>query len=276
MDITTVYVPLDGSERAERALRPAVALAERCNAELVLLAALRPEERASTVEHYLDARAAFCDREARPWLVLDCSPADAIGRAAATPGALVCMTTRGRGALRGAVLGSVGEAVVRAAIRPVVLVGPSCSSRWRMGSHPLVIAGFDGSAHSRAAAWDARDLATALHGRVRVLEALRTSDVTAAGAFPDQDAQALLQIVTQLRQGGLRAESDLVDAFDPAVALARDAQDRDAAFLAVASHGRSGVARAVLGSVAVSTVHKAPCPVLVRGPAVQDPTDAST
>ncbi len=39
----TVYVPLDGSERAERALAPASAVAARAGAELVLFAAPWPD-----------------------------------------------------------------------------------------------------------------------------------------------------------------------------------------------------------------------------------------
>jgi nucleotide-binding universal stress UspA family protein len=72
------------------------------------------------------------------------------------------------------------------------------------------------------------------------------------------------------------AEYELVDAFDAAEALAREASARRAACIAVASHGRTGVARAVLGSVAMSVVRHAPCPVLVSGPAVhRHPTQRS-
>ena len=66
----------------------------------------------------------------------------------------------------------------------------------------------------------------------------------------------------------MRVESAVVDGFDPADALTAEARHRGAAFVAVASHGRTGLARAVLGSVAVATVRKASCPVLVSGPAV--------
>lgn len=39
-----------------------------------------------------------------------------------------------------------------------------------------------------------------------------------------------------------------------------------ASLIAMATHGRSGIARFALGSVAASIVHAAPCPVLVVRP----------
>lgn len=276
MTITTVFVPLDGSERAEAALRPASAIAERTGAELVLLSTPGPEASAQTVEHYLDARTAFLDHPARPLLVLDRSAPDAIRTAAGEEGALVCMTTRGRGAVREALLGSVGEEIVRTASRPVLLVGPALASEWELGAEPLVIAGLDGSEHALAAAADAGDLAESLRGRVRAVEVLRPSDVVTVGSFPGGDLDMLQHVVEDLRTRGVAAEYELLDAFDPADALSREATTRRAACIAVASHGRTGVARAVLGSVAVSTVRHAPCPVLVSGPAVHRHTTDGT
>lgn len=268
MRITTVYVPLDGSERAEAALPPAGAIAERSGAELVLLSARWPDASVETVEHYLDARAAFSDFPARRQIVLDRGPAAAIRTAATEPAALVCMASRGRGALREALLGSVGEEVVRTVSAPVLLVGPALAPTWALGDSPLVLAGVDGSERARAAVSDAGDLAAALQGGVRAIEVLRPSDVVAKAAFPGGDVAMLQEVVDELRARGVHAEYEVVDAFDPADALAAEAVSRRASFLAVSSHGRTGVTRAVLGSVAIATVRKAPCPVLVSGPAV--------
>jgi nucleotide-binding universal stress UspA family protein len=268
MDITTVYVPLDGSERAEGALRPAAAIAERCGANVAVLATSWPDASDETVERYLDASAAFLDLAAQPVFMRDRGPNEAICTAAAEPGALICMTTRGRGAVEGALLGSIGEAVVRTACKPVLLVGPAMDPKWKLRSQPLVIAGLDGSDYALAAAWDAGALAAALHGRVRAVEVVRPSDVATIGEYPGGDVARLEDVVTELRQQGVRADSDLVDAFDPASALAREAKRRVAAFISVATHGRTGMSRAVLGSVAVAIVRKAPCPVLVSGPGV--------
>src|SRR5690349_20298982 len=122
--ITTVYVPLDGSERAQTALKPAAALAARARAELVLLATPWPDASPDTVDRYLSAQVAFVQQPARSWLVLDRSPVEAICTAATEPDALVCMTTRGLGKVRLTLLGSVAKEVVRTSVAPVLFVGP--------------------------------------------------------------------------------------------------------------------------------------------------------
>jgi len=45
--------------------------------------------------------------------------------------------------------------------------------------------------------------------------------------------------------------------------IMRYVSDRDIDLVVMGSHGRSGVARAVMGSVAETVVRQAPCPVLV-------------
>jgi nucleotide-binding universal stress UspA family protein len=69
----------------------------------------------------------------------------------------------------------------------------------------------------------------------------------------------------------------MVDGYDAADTLAKRAATEHAAVIAVASHGRTGLARVVLGSIAMKTIRRAPCPVLVSGPAVhRHETDGST
>ena len=128
--IQTVLVPLDGSERAEQALPPAVQLAERMDADLVLMTTAWEGKSIETVRRYLDVHIALLERDVEPLVVLDREAPDAILFAAREPGTLVCMTTHGRGGVVSAVLGSVAEAVVRGASGPVVLMGPGMKSDW--------------------------------------------------------------------------------------------------------------------------------------------------
>jgi nucleotide-binding universal stress UspA family protein len=243
-----------------------MALASRAGAALVLLSARWPNAGSATAQNYLDARAAFLDPSPETSLVLDHEPAAAILLAAQAPDALVCMATHGRGALRKAVLGSVAEEVVRMSPRPVVLVGPSLGPEWELGDAPVVIAGLDGSTTSRAAARAAGDLAASIGARVRAVEVLQPRDVVAVGQFTGGAVDLLEDVVRELCTGGIPAEYEVIDGFDPADALVRGASDRHAAFVAVASHGRSGLARTALGSVSVRVVRHAGCPVLVAGP----------
>lgn len=50
---------------------------------------------------------------------------------------------------------------------------------------------------------------------------------------------------------------------DPGSQIADLAEDRDAGLIIISSHGRTGMARLLLGSVAERVVRLAPCPVLV-------------
>ncbi len=52
----------------------------------------------------------------------------------------------------------------------------------------------------------------------------------------------------------------------PAVAIVEHAHDVGASMIAMATHGRTGLPRVVLGSVAMEIARHAPCPVLVHRP----------
>ncbi|MEZ6094353.1 MAG: universal stress protein [Pirellulaceae bacterium] len=50
---------------------------------------------------------------------------------------------------------------------------------------------------------------------------------------------------------------------DPGSEITRFAKENDAGLIVISSHGRTGVSRLLLGSVAERVVRLAPCPVLV-------------
>ena len=57
-----------------------------------------------------------------------------------------------------------------------------------------------------------------------------------------------------------------VQAGQPAVTIAKTAKEWSADLIVIASHGRTGIPRAVLGSVAEGVMRNAPCPVLIMRP----------
>jgi nucleotide-binding universal stress UspA family protein len=72
-------------------------------------------------------------------------------------------------------------------------------------------------------------------------------------------------LVTRARKAGVRAKSLLVDGA-PHVEIVRAARSKRADMIIMGTHGRGGLARLFLGSVAGRVVATAPCPVLtVRG-----------
>ncbi len=261
--IQTVVVPLDGSERAEQALRPAVQLAGRMDADLVLMTTRWEATHLDTVTKYLDVQIALVEREARPLVVLDRETPEAILLAAREPGALVCMTTHGRGGVARAALGSVAEAVVRGSNGPVVLMGPWMRSDWVLPAAPTLLAGFDGSVPARDGVRAAGDLAASLGGRVRVVEMSRLPDVLRVSRFTVGHVDALEEAVAELRVTGVEAEYEVVDGVDEADTLIAEAVRTDAALLALGTHGRQGITRVALGSVTTRVVRHATVPVLV-------------
>ncbi len=72
-----------------------------------------------------------------------------------------------------------------------------------------------------------------------------------------EEARARVQAV-----GHQRVESTLVHG-DPATEIVASAQQAGADLIIVGSHGRTGIARALMGSVAELVVRRASCPVLV-------------
>lgn len=80
---------------------------------------------------------------------------------------------------------------------------------------------------------------------------------------------ALESRAVKLMTGGVnRVDTYLEESSDPAAALSRRAEAFGADLLVLGSHGRTGISRVLLGSVAEKVVRLAPCPVLIarKGP----------
>jgi nucleotide-binding universal stress UspA family protein len=298
MAIRTIVVGVDFSPVSEVACRQAVGVARRAGARVVLAhAAAIPEQpeglpssMSDTAQAYLgvlrgrmaDDKRTLAEIGERlggqgvdiSHVLVDGFPDDALVTAAHDLGAELIVTgSHGRRGLGRILLGSVAERVVRAAPVPV-LVGRGAHDAADGGFHRILVAtdfsdaserGFDLAlsiaaegaavelvhfwqlpALSRAHAADEVDATLAdiragmeQHGAERGAEALATRDTTRAS------------VRYSLREG---------DARDGIVDLARIA---GCDLIVVGSHGRRGLRRLLLGSVAESTVRHAPCSVLV-------------
>ena len=183
--------------------------------------------------------------------------------AAAQDADLLVVGSRGRGALRSTLLGSVALHAVTHARCPVVVVHPRADD----GALRVVV-GVDGSEESRQA------LARA------VAEADRLgADVTAVAAYSPRNHwsgayQAALPPVDRLGEAvRSKAQAMVTEVGGPSTvgvlpvegpagdALVRAAEG--AQLLVVGSRGRGAVRGMLLGSVALHCVVHAPCPVLV-------------
>jgi nucleotide-binding universal stress UspA family protein len=277
----TIVVPLDGSAFAERALRPACAIAARLENARVLLVHCSPDD-VDAAQHQLDDRASLysdvVDIDTR--IVGNGNAADTLlAIAASEPDATLCMATQGKGGIRATVLGSVSTEVVCRSTRPLVLVGPQCRTALLPAERGRLLVCSDGSTLSdsiipTAAAW---------------VDRLRLEPWLTEVVGPDEDPEpahephsnrevdaATARLATLAEQ--LRSSTDSENAAartevlhgSPGRSIPWFAERLPAALIAMATHGRSGLTRISMGSVANDVVRHAPCPVLVTRPAAAD------
>lgn len=85
------------------------------------------------------------------------------------------------------------------------------------------------------------------------------------GAAQEHAAQAHAKVAALSRQGGAPVDTQLrvVENVTASAGIVQTAKDDGADLVVVGSHGRSGIARLMLGSVAARVVAESPVPVLV-------------
>jgi nucleotide-binding universal stress UspA family protein len=83
------------------------------------------------------------------------------------------------------------------------------------------------------------------------------------GAQLDRAGGALLDaLAAMIRERGVRSEVTTAHG-DPAFQILQAGRDGQADLIVMATHGRKGVSRAVLGSVTEAVLHATPCPLLI-------------
>jgi nucleotide-binding universal stress UspA family protein len=196
---------------------------------------------------------------------------------------LIVMSTHGRGGVGRWLYGSVADSVLRHATVPVLVVPPTASG-FLSGAEPLhLLVPLDGSEHGEAVLASTEMLATALKARMtllRVVEPFYYGAALAGGApmaIP-MDLDALIEssqesaqsyvtrAADELRKRGLAVETR-VEIGTPAQTIVSVASETGAHLIAMATHGRGGVARLVLGSVATRVLQRSDVPVLLVRPA---------
>lgn len=265
-----VLVALDGSEWAEGAVPHAEFAAERLGARLWLASAAPVEELAAR-----RARLEALVQERRVAAEVTVEPADdpaamitglVDARRLSGEPVLVCMATRAR-RLATAVLGSCATAVVREGVAPVLLVGPAAAERGA-GAGPVLVP-LDGSRRAEAVLPLAAAWARAVGVRVELRQVLDPATVTALtddGIAPHDVLEGAYLARVAAGLAGVEVNWDVLHGEDPAAEIVRAAAAVEAGWVAMATHGRTGAALAVAGSVALAVVHDALCPVLVTRP----------
>jgi nucleotide-binding universal stress UspA family protein len=274
-----VLVPYDGSEPAQAALRLALNLA-RGGATLTVLTIVdeMPVTQAGNAQGrvVLDEAAARCRAagiEPQLTLIHERVVTGILAAAATGQCDLIVMGTHTRTGIARAFLGSTAEGVLRSSSIPVLTVHPMD----RIADPPFAtsLVAIDDSEPADIATELAARLARLTGARIiacHAIDATGIADASVAlsfGLVPAQLDETLRREAVSTVNGSLaRAglpESTPVVIIDggSARAIVATAEDRRADAIIVGTHGRRGLRRFALGSVAESIVRTSSVPVLV-------------
>ncbi len=289
----TILVPLDGSAFGERALAIATALAQATQAQVILM-------RAASASAFpgADPTEAQCQavEEAQAYLAtlatglseqgLSVEVAAPYGDAAEAilleislrSADLVVMCTHGRSGLGRWIYGSVAEKVLARSPVPVLLVHPTgqVATLGPESAQASILIPLDGSAFAEKALPHAAALARVFGGLILLVRAVGLP--MAAYSYPgmglvqesleeeQRESEAYLgEVAQRLRADGLSVQTVVREGWPADIIVYRGAA-LGARLIVMATHGRTGVARLLLGSVALDVIRRSPLPVLLIRP----------
>jgi nucleotide-binding universal stress UspA family protein len=207
-------------------------------------------------------------------------PAEQILAFAGAAGTVIVMATHGVGGVRRMLLGSVADAVVRQATVPVALIRCQDTSTPTRPTIDRLLVPLDGSELSNRALPTAIDLASRFQAELHLLRVVEPLPTDQTGYLPDaaylspatytelmEDIEAAarddLHLAAQTcRDAGVEPSEHIIVS-TPMDGILRIATSIAANAIVIATHGRSGVRRAVLGSVTTGLVQTCAIPLIV-------------
>jgi nucleotide-binding universal stress UspA family protein len=191
---------------------------------------------------------------------------------------LVIMATHGHSGLRRWWLGSVFEKVVSGSIVPILGIHSKQTKevdKDRIVTFKRILAPLDGSDTGEAALHDAEAVALKTGASMVLLHVIPEPHVIEARmlgpefadivkAMHDAGEKYLVRVNKRLTEKGIDVTVKIMNG-DPAARIVDQAKHEKADLIAMSTHGRSGIARWVLGSVADKILHESRIPLwLVR------------
>lgn len=294
-----ILVPLDGSPFAEQALDFAVEIARRAGAELRLVRVHAPyisglevadidrrddREVACSEVTYIESVArrisTTLGRTVRGELLQGEVATAIAARADAWAADLVVMTTHARGAVARFWLGSIADRLLRSFNRPLLLIPPRAGARPLMQLSQILVP-LDGSRLSESVVAEARKVGDLFGASFILYQAVQepTPIMDPAGmvvALEDPEPMGARLAAARghlegpaeaIRSEGGTATVVAAGADGPASGILAAAAAAHADLIAMATHGRSGLPRFWLGSVADKVIRGSSVPLLILHPA---------
>ena len=293
-----IVVPLDGSPFAENAIPISLSLAGllESGVELVSVCLDEPliaewqipgdELRASYAEYLKAVIGRVGDT-----IDVDVTSTILSGRVAETlrehvsssPDDLVVMSTHGRGPLSRAWLGSVADRLVRHSRVPVLLFRPAQEGPIDLRTpyaFTRIVVALDGSEYAEAGLDWAHRIGAPARATYVLVRAVPPRFAASpympygvkepqevAGQEGEDAARYLLDVKTRWSRTGRTIETAVLPGVQPGPGVTTFARKTEADLIVVTTHGRSGLPRLLLGSVADKVIRSATTPVLiVRSP----------
>lgn len=182
---------------------------------------------------------------------------------------LIVMGTHGRRGVRRLFLGSVAEEVVRRSSSPVLTVCKREKERKPRYAVRRLLVPVDFSDFTRPALAYAKELAQTYGARIDLLHVVEGEMLGNAygfdlGAFSaarmkERAEEMLPELIRE--ELGFEDVRATVEIGYPATTIADYAEEHEIDLIVIPTHGRSGLDRLVMGSVAEKVVRMAPCPV---------------
>lgn len=273
-----ILIAVDGSDLADEMARAVVPLFRRPGSQAVLVRVVPPTLGDSpagvnpfqVAKHHLQ-RLAFTLPAGDPPVasqVLVGDPAtEILAEAQRAKAGLIVLATHGREGASRWLHGSVAETVLRQAPCPVVVADPRKLARKELRLGRILVP-LDGSALAAEALASAVELAKASPEAELVLfHALGLTIVLdpAPSASPVRTREEGIALLGTYRERveGVRVRTEVaLGEAAPAVVEAARALGVD--LVVMTTHGRTGLGRALFGSVAEAVLRHSPCPVLVK------------
>jgi nucleotide-binding universal stress UspA family protein len=267
-----VIMPVDGSDFSWRALGPATALAEQCDADLEIFQVVTLQDDVIPARDLLretlgtktpsDAPAALRAAQITVVVMGDTVASTVAGYVESIPGAIAVMSSVGRGR-SAAMIGSIAEELLGAIFGPIMVVGPESRIDQTDFRGELLIP-VDGSSTSESALGLAAAIGIALEARVWVITV--NEDGIPEGADVSESSYAANLASALSEQSHHEVSFEVLHGKHPERAIVEQAKALPASLIVASTHGRTGLSRIKAGSVAMSVVRHAPCPVVLNRP----------
>lgn len=278
-----LLLPTDGSEFSEGAIREAISLAKSCSSKLIAVSVIETNPEYETLAPQLVEKA---EKEARQHLESVKARAEKEGvqcetiarhgdepykyiidEAEKNKVSMIIMGRRGRTGLKRLMMGSVTARVIGHAPCNVVVVPRQAKLEFKS-----VLVATDGSKFSDAASAEAINIAKLCGAALTVISVVPSEEAAIVhsemhkGLIADKELHEGEKNVKKIKElaekEGIKT-TGFVYAGKPYEAILEAAKEKKADLIVIGSHGRTGLDRLLMGSVAERVIVLSSCAVLI-------------